>query len=111
MVVGGGAVSLFLIPWAQSRYGNGGMAAAGVTLGAEFVLSAAAFSLLPRSTFELRELVDVLRAVAAAAVMALSARLLAVTPFAVALTGSVLAYLATLVATGAVMAGLVALRF
>ncbi|HTO98844.1 MAG TPA: oligosaccharide flippase family protein [Myxococcales bacterium] len=102
MVVGGAGISLFLIPWAQSAYGNGGLGAAGVTVGAECVLSVVAIALLGRSTFDLREVADVLRALAAAAAMAVAARLLGPTPFAVALLGSLLAYGLALIATGAI---------
>jgi len=102
MVLAGAAVSFFLIPFTQARFGNGGLGAAAVTVGAEYVLLTAGLALLPRGLFSLRELTDVVRAFVAAAAMLFVARLLAPAPFAVALIGSVLAYAISLVALGAI---------
>ncbi len=102
MVAAGAGISLFLIPAAQSRFGNGALGAAAVTAGAEFCMLAAATRMLDRGTLDWTIGADVLRVCCAGAVMAASAPLLSWAPFPVALGGAILVYAAALLAVGAV---------
>ncbi len=98
----GAAASFVVIPYFQARSGNGGLGAAAVTAASEFGMLAAAFALLPRGVLDLSAILDLLRALAASAAMAVIALLLGQTPFLIALACSLVAYLAALVALGAV---------
>jgi len=57
-VVIGAGVSYFAIPYWQARTGNGGLAAAGVTVGAEMGMLLVALMLVPRGLFEAASLID-----------------------------------------------------
>jgi O-antigen/teichoic acid export membrane protein len=102
VVAVGAAASFILIPYFQARSNNGGLGAAAICAGGEFLMLAMAFALTPRGILEGRLLVDLAKVTGAAAAMALAARLLGPAPFWIGMIGSTLAYGAALLAIGAV---------
>jgi O-antigen/teichoic acid export membrane protein len=101
MVIGGAGVSFFFIPYFQAHFGNGGIGAAVVTAGAEFLMLGAALAMSPPGFTDAALGLDVLRICGAGALMVAVARLMIATPF-IAAVVSVVAYCAGLFLTRAV---------
>jgi O-antigen/teichoic acid export membrane protein len=94
--------SFFVIPYWQTRAGNGGLGAAGMTAASEIAMLVAAIFLLPRGAMDRGTALDVLRIFGAAAAMAVGAHALSAQPFAIALGVALIVYAAALVLSGAV---------
>jgi O-antigen/teichoic acid export membrane protein len=102
MVIAGAGASAILIPWYQAHAGNGGLGAAWVTAAAELAMLCAALRLIEKGALDRSMFVDLLRALAASAAMALPVRLLPGAPIALSFAAASLAYVATLALLGGI---------
>lgn len=89
-----------LVPWFQQHYGNGGLGVNLTTLGSELVMMSLGFWLLPSGIIDRGLLMQLLRASAAGAAMALCAWLLADVPLWVSIPATLATYAIALIAFG-----------
>jgi O-antigen/teichoic acid export membrane protein len=102
IVIASAGASLFLIPWFQATTGNGGLGAAWVTAGAELAMLFAALKLIRKGTLDRSIFIDLLRAMAASASMALPVYAMPAAPMALKFAVAGIAYAATLALVGGI---------
>ncbi|MFQ5912218.1 MAG: flippase [Nitrospinota bacterium] len=96
------ALNAVLIPFCQSRFGNGGIGSSAATSCTELVMLGAAFRLTPRGTLALELLRDLGRAIAATAAMAGVIWLLGEVSPGIGITTALLTFVAVVVLLGGV---------
>jgi O-antigen/teichoic acid export membrane protein len=103
------ALDVALVPYFQTRFGNGGIAIVVSFAASEFVVFAGALLVLKRGTLSPTVLLDLGRALASAALTALVIRMLPRLPFAVGVVACVAAFTGLSILVGLVRRGDVAL--
>lgn len=95
-------IALALVPWAQARYGNGGIGLVAAFGASEVIMFGAALWIMPRGSVEVGFAVDIARAVAAGGVTLLLFRLVPPLPAFVGIPACIVAFAAAAAALGLV---------